>query len=301
LNNVIRTIPWTPVIGDALKKDILSKQKYLLGLCETLDPVLNWFEHSEETTDRGTYFPIVMLARLSLYDSRLYGRKRLSTSLLVDERFETLRSFDEVIVMKPQANVGFEELEPLAGKGRTLRDSPLYKEKVEESVRLMPVLGSKLLPLTALQSLIAPHAVGKRHQSSGRAIILVTKVLFFIMSLWGQPLTRFLEKHLWYASGDRARRLGIAKALLDGKIRYIVDGDDFVIMLPDGTIIYGDYSAFESSLRKQDHLHYLSWLQRAVINRTPWGNLDTVMKNVYYATSAMAFVSGVGIHKRDIW
>jgi hypothetical protein len=122
---------------------------------------------------------------------------------------------------------------------------------------------------------------------------MVAKVLFFNESMYGQPLQDALEGMTWYAGGDRLSRFQKMKYVIDHPGTFMVDGDDFIVHLKNGKILAGDYSAFESSIRKSDHQLFWRYLEQCFKS----ADLNFI-ENIGTAIEVADLVTGIGVLKR---
>lgn len=299
-----KVIPWTAIGKQAIKKgvSIYDTQTKIAEAAIEYNPDLGAFEGGEtykSPLGRGLSFPVMRMARLCLYNDKLFSDGLVSDEFLpAKPNFESLSSMDDVIIQNPTGSVGFWSLEHMVEPGKSYLSSPLYKKLLNRAKERADWYSTKVRTMRELAAEIAPHAVGQRHQGYGRAIMMMEKPSFFIGSLWGQPLTFYLDGEPWYMSGDRQERLRKTNLLLNGKVKCLVDGDDFVIDV-DGVPIAGDYSAYESSFRRADYKAFVRWLTSGIINKTKY-NLDNVICNHYLGTTALAIVDGYGIFHRTI-
>jgi len=236
----------------------------------------------------------MMHSRTCSYNVNLFQQEHVPTYDVEVPKFSTLNNVYQVEIVEPKANVGFWDLKPgttKCGKGIILDNLR------QKSDRVCQLLSSGSVTLEQAMRDLPPAAMGTRHQSFGRGVVMVDKIRFFGMALIGQPLTRALEKCVWYACGDRAHRLSQFKDFLDGKTDVIADGDDLIIRLKDGTIVQIDYSAYESSFRRKDHIYSLKRIYRAMSNRTPY-NIVRVNDLMYWSMCSNNFAGGIGMIER---
>jgi hypothetical protein len=207
------------------------------------------------------------------------------------DKFSSLRNVDEVIIANPNANVGFWTLGKFSDEMDTLkRESNFFGDIFSKHYSPTQLLN--------LSHTVPPHAVGKRAQSYGRAIIMPWKILFFLLSLTHQPLTAMLEGQSWYAGGDRLGRLTKMRKVIDGESFYCADGDDIIRRL-GSNIICADYSAYESSLRSTDISFANRLLAPYIRNKTDW-NVLMLNHNLNVCSMAKSFASGLGMICRSV-
>jgi hypothetical protein len=226
------------------------------------DPYLKEWEEKElkempADYVRGTFYPIMYLARIVLYDPRWYPeRTKPPESKLDIPKFRANRHFSEVEIRPDakQANTGFPWLERLTEPGQTVEESPVYVKVVQGASEWRERRLSERSATPAKVKVDSPPiAVFERAQSEGRAVQAISKKVGFNQALIAQPLGKELEdKVSEYASGDRKSRLKQMLMLLSGEILELADGDDLLVRLKDGTIYGVDASAFESSIRDVD-------------------------------------------------
>jgi hypothetical protein len=111
--------------------------------------------------------------------------------------------------------------------------------------------------------------------------------------MYGQPLQDALEGMTWYAGGDRLSRFQKMKYVLDNPGTFMVDGDDFIVHLKNGMILAGDYSAFESSIRKSDHQLFWKYVESCFKGANP-----DFIRNIGTAIEVEDLVTGIGVLKR---
>lgn len=245
---------------------------------------------------RGTFYPLMYLARIALYDPRWYPeRTKVPSSSLTIPKFLPLNNYSDIEI-RPDAktaNTGFPWLTSLSAKGQMVEASPVYTKVIARASqwRERRLSDHRMTPAkVAVDS--PPIAVFERAQSDGRAVQAVSKMIGFNQALVSQPLGRaFEEKVLEYASGDRASRLRQMLMLLNGEILELADGDDLLVRLKDDTIYGVDASAFESSIRDIDIMDIVSRISK---------HLSSEMKQLYLATKYAAcaeMVCSVGMVK----
>lgn len=89
--------------------------------------------------------------------------------------------------------------------------------------------------------------VAVRNQGGGRCVYYPSKLYNFFMMMFDQGLADALASAPWNFTGDRLLQTYKIVELLrkKGQYRYIVDGDDFIIIFPDGTVFLGDAHSFD--------------------------------------------------------
>lgn len=243
--------PWTETRAKASELVKMIKDPYLKEWEEK--------ELKEMPADfvRGTFYPIMYLARLVLYDPRWYPeRTKPPETKLEIPKFSANHKFSEIEIRPDakQANTGFPWLERLTQPGESVEASPVFIKVVQGASEWRERRLSERSATPAKVKVDSPPiAVFERAQSEGRAVQAISKKVGFNQALIAQPLGRVLEEQVpEYASGDRNSRKKQMLMLLDGEILELADGDDLLVRLKDGTIYGVDASAFESSIRDVD-------------------------------------------------
>lgn len=258
---------WWGFIGSLIRE--LADVNYSLYVLEAKE-FLEYLKKAQEGVPRAQYDRKMAAARLLLYSkyweppSIPKGYKKVLPLPAFSRRLDIRIKNPSALIGWPYPGVKFFDMT------RSIEENAELKDKIEASSRsLARVLKKKSYSKSALKDIGLKgevwHGQGKKNQSGGRPIIMVSKILNFISMSYMQSLSDQMGLLPWNYTGDRLlRSWKMDKFASSSPGNAITDGDDGASRFPNGFLSY-DVSAADSQWRKSEHLAYEKALQCSFI------------------------------------
>jgi hypothetical protein len=272
---------------------------------EISDPDLKAWElreledYGNPAFNRSLFDPIMLLAKVALYDPRWFQPIELSVNLDIPD-FNPLSRITDIEI-RPDAktaNVGFPWLQRLSEPGQPVTESPVYLAVVEAASKWANEIHHlpKVTPQT-VKSISPPIAVFERAQGGGRPVQAASKKVVFNEYKYSQPLVDACEMIPEYASGDRLALKDAYLKLIAGEIQEIAKGDDNAAKLKSGKIVGSDATSMDATVSDQQSNLYAN----AVADKLTGEDVDLWLATCY-ACSEVEMVTMVAmVQKASRW
>jgi hypothetical protein len=238
------------------------------------DNLMEWWKDIVDGIHRGTFDPYMYLARCLLHDPYWYpkapSKKAFEWSNPLPEIDIPPSHVDDwdleaLIAIPTGGNTGFPYLKSWNDARRTPEENKHYHQLIldscdrwKRSIDALPEITPRLVK--AVSPLLAGF---HRSQGKGRVVFALAKSIAF----WMMPITQELQQTLdllntvWFGGGNRNNRYRQMMAVIKGDPgTHTVDGDDHCVSAGDA-IVSGDWSSFDASVVKIQHLAWLAEME----------------------------------------